>query len=61
MDWNLLAVVPPIFMGVMLLVLLWGARQMWKVNNKFIAFVFLVMAVAIGIAFYALYGKKFFG
>lgn len=61
MDWNLLAVVPPIFMGVMLLVLLWGARQMWKVNNKFIAFVLLVLAVAVGITIYALYGKKVFG
>lgn len=61
MDWNLLAVVPPIFMGVMLLVLLWGARQMWKTNNKFLAFVFLALAVAVGIAIYALYGKKIFG
>lgn len=61
MDWNLLAVVPPIFMGVMLLVLLWGVKQMWKTNNKFLAFVFLALAVAVGIAIYALYGKKVFG
>ena len=61
MDWNLLAIVPPIFMGLFLIVLLWGVGQMWKINNKFLAFVFLVMAIAIGIAMYALYGKKIFG
>ena len=61
MDWNLLAVVPPIFMGAMILVLLYGVRQMWKINNKFLAFVFLVLAVGMGITMYALYGKKIFG
>lgn len=61
MDWNLLAVVPPILMGVFLIVLLWGVKQMWKTNNKFLAFVFLALAVAVGIAIYALYGKKVFG
>lgn len=61
MDWNLLSIVPMIFLVLLFLVMLWGANQMWKINNKFVAFIFLAVAVTIGIAFYALYGKKLFG
>lgn len=39
-------------MGVTLalfaLALLWGARQMWKINNKFPAVLFLVLAGVVG-------------
>ena len=61
MDWNLLSYVPMIFLGVVFVVLLWGVNQMWKVNNKFISIILLALAVAVGIAFYAIYGKKLFG
>lgn len=61
MDWQLLGIIPPIFLALGVLVFLWGARQMWKVNNKFLGFIFLVVAVALGIMFYAMYWKKIFG
>ena len=61
MDWNLLSIVPAIFLGIFIVVLLWGAGKVWKANNKFIAFILLALAVAVGIGFYALYGKRFFG
>lgn len=60
-NWNLLGTVPAIFMGCMILVLLWGVRQMWKSNNKFLAFVFLIIAVAMGIMMYSIYGNKITG
>ena len=61
MNWNLLALVPPIMLGVLLLVMLYGVVQMWKVNRKFLAFIFLALAAAIGIMLYAIYGNKIFG
>ena len=61
MNWNLLAIVPPIMLGVLLLVMLYGTVQMWKVNKKFLAFIFLALAVAVGITMYSLYGSKIFG
>ena len=61
MDWQLLGIVPAIFLVIMVVVLLWGARQMWKVDKKFIGFILLALAVALGIMFYAMYGKKIFG
>lgn len=60
-NWDLLGLVPPIFMGIMMLVLLYGVGQMWKINNKFLSFVFLLLAIVLGIAFYSIYGNKFFG
>ena len=60
-NWDLLGMVPPIFMGIMMLVLLYGVGQMWKINNKFLSFVFLLLAIVLGIAFYSIYGNKFFG
>lgn len=61
MDWQLFSIVPAIFLGIFIVVLLWGAGKVWKANNKFIAFILLSLAVAVGIGFYALYGKRFFG
>lgn len=61
MNWNLLALVPPILLGIMILVMLYGVVQMWKVNRKFLAFIFLALAVALGILMYSLYGSKIFG
>ena len=61
MDWELLSIVPAIFLAIFFIVLLWGAGRAWKTNNKFIAFVLIATAVAIAIGFYAIYGKKFFG
>lgn len=60
-NWELLGMVPPIMMGIMMLVLLYGVNVMRKTNNKFLAFVYLLLAVALGIALYAIYGKKIFG
>ena len=60
-DWELLGLVPPIMMGIMMLVLLYGVHVMRKTNNKFLAFVFLLLAVGLGIMIYAMYGKKIFG
>ena len=61
MNWNLLDIVPPILLGVMLLVMLYGTVQMWKVNKKFLAFIFFALAAAVGITMYSLYGSKIFG
>lgn len=61
MDWQLLSIVPAILMVIIIIVLLWGVKNAWKSNNKFIAFVLLAVAVADGIAFYAIYGNKIFG
>ena len=61
MDWELFSIVPAIFLGIFIIVLLYGVVRAWKTNNKFFAFVFLALAVAIAIGFYAIYGKKFFG
>ena len=61
MNWELFSIVPAIFLGIFIIVLLWGAGKVWKANNKFIAFILLALAVAVGIGFYALYGKRFFG
>ena len=61
MDWKLFSIVPAIFLVIFFIVLLWGVGKAWKTNNKFIAFILLATAVAIGIGFYAIYGKQFFG
>lgn len=60
MDWNLLSIVPAIFLVIFIVILLWGVGKVWK-NSKFIAFVLIALAIAIGIGFYAIYGKMFFG
>lgn len=61
MDWKLFSIVPAIFLGIFIIVLLWGVGRAWKSDNKFIAFVLLALAVAVGIGFYAIYGNRFFG
>lgn len=61
MNWDLLGIVPMIFIALMAVICLWGSNQMRKTGNKFLTFVFIVLAVAMGILFYALYGKKIFG
>ena len=61
MDWQLLSIVPAIFMVILFVVLLWGTGVAWKTNNKFLSFVLFAFAVAVGIAFYAIYGKTIFG
>ena len=60
MDLNLLSIVPAIFLVIFIVILLWGVGKVWK-SSKFIAFVLIALAVAIGIGFYAIYGKRFFG
>ena len=60
MDWNLLTIVVMIFFAVLFAVLVWGSVRLWK-TSKFLAVVFLAMAAAVAIAFYALYGKRIFG
>ena len=60
MNWTLLQIVPAIFLVAVFLLLLWGARQMWKTNNKFLSFIFFLIAAGAGIAIYALYGHYFF-
>ena len=61
MDFNLITIAFAIMLAILILVLLWGVGRAWKTNNKFIAFILLVLAIASGIGFYAIYGKKFFG
>ena len=61
MDWNLLSTAMAIMLGLFIIILLWGAGRAWKTNNRFIAFVLVVLAVAVGIGFYAIFGKRFFG
>lgn len=61
MDWNLITIAFAIILALFILVLLWGVGRAWKTNNKFIAFVLLALAVAMGVGFYAIYGKRFFG
>ena len=48
-------------MVILFVVLLWGTGVAWKTNNKFLSFVLFAIAVAVGIAFYAIYGKTIFG
>ena len=61
MNWNLITIAFAIILAIFIIVLLWGVGRAWKTNNKFIAFVLLVLAVAASIGFYAIFGKKFFG
>ena len=61
MDWKLLSVIPPILMGVVMIVLLYGVGKAWKTNNKFLAIIYLVLAVVGGIAIYAIYGEDIRG
>lgn len=61
MDWNLFGLVMPILFVIVLLVLLYGAYTMWKTNSKFLAFIFIALAVACGILGYSLYGHQIFG
>lgn len=61
MDWNLLSIVPAIMMVILFIVLIYGVIRAWKTNNKFLAFVYLASDVALGIAFYAIYGKQLLG
>ena len=60
MDWQLLSIVPAIFLGIVMVVMLYGSFKMWKMN-KFLSLILLAVAVAVGIGFYAIYGKRFFG
>ena len=57
MLWYFLAIV----FVAMILVFLWGVKQMWSVNNKFLSFIFLLLAVASGVAGYAICWNHFFG
>lgn len=60
MNWDLLASIPLIFLVLGMVVCLWGTGTLWKHDNKFLAIVFFVMAVALGIVVYSLYGNKIF-
>lgn len=60
MDWKLLSLAAKIIIALVFVMLLWGARGAWKAGNKFATFVLIVLAVADGIAIYALYGTSFF-
>ncbi len=57
MNWSLLKYVPAFFIVALILVLLWGVRQMWKSNNKFLAFVFFIVAAGGVALFYGIYGQ----
>ena len=61
MNWDLIGIIPPILMGLFILVLLWGSKQMWDINNKFLSFIFGALAVVLGVLLYAMYGHKIFG
>lgn len=60
MDWDLLSIVFAIFVVLFVIVLLWGVGKSWRAN-KFISLVLLAIAVAVGIGFYAIFGKRFLG
>jgi hypothetical protein len=61
MDWNLLSIVPMIFMGIVFLLMLYAGGKLWKVNNKFLGLMCFAAAAGLAIGFYAIYGKKIFG
>lgn len=61
MNWELFSIVPAIFLGIFIIVLLWGVGRAWKAGSKFISLILLATAAAVAIGFYALYGKRFFG
>ena len=60
MDWNLLGIVPGIFMVIVVLLAFWFGGKMWK-NNKFLALLCFAVAIGLAIGFYAIYGKRIFG
>lgn len=61
MNLDLLVIASEILLGITFIIALWGVGRAWKNNNKFFAFVMLAIAVAIGISFYAIFGKRLFG
>lgn len=61
MDWNLLSIVPAIFVVVVFLLVLYAGGKLWKANNKFLGLMCFAVAAGLAIAFYAIYGKKIFG
>ena len=56
MDWKLFPIAVCIMAVAALLAILYGAVKMWKSNNKFISFIYLLIAVSIGIGIYFLIG-----
>lgn len=58
MNWQALGMIPAIFIVLFFMVFLYGAWKMWKIDNKFIALIFLLVAAAAAYLFYALYGKS---
>lgn len=58
MNWQALGMVPAIFIVIFFMVFLYGAWKMWKIDNKFIALIFLLVAAAAAYLFYGLYGKS---
>ena len=58
MNWQALGMVPAIFIVIFFMVFLYGAWKMWKIDNKFIAVIFLLVAAAAVYLFYGLYGKS---
>ena len=63
MNLGMLNTVMMIILILFGLIALWGAVNVWKRGGKFIGFVLFVIAVAVGMAVYAIYGntiKSFF-
>jgi hypothetical protein len=60
MNWELLGVVPKIILAIAFMLTVWAGGKFWK-HSKFLSLVFFLMAAAVGIGFYALYGKQIFG
>lgn len=61
MDWNLINIVSAALLVIVFIVTLYAARQFWKMNSKFQAFLMLAIAAATAVGFYAIYGKDIFG
>ena len=61
MDLKLLSYVPGIFLGILFIVLIWGAVGSLKRGMKFIGFIILATAAAVAFGAYAIYGKQIFG
>lgn len=60
MDWKLLSIVPGIFLVVVFMLSVWFGGKLWQ-KSKFLSLICFILAGALAIGFYAIYGKQIFG
>ena len=57
MDFQIMSYAIAAMMVIFVIVLLYGAVVTWKAKSKFIGFVFFMLAIAVGVFTYSVYGK----